>query len=104
PPPASGLRARRPPRACRRPAPGAVALRAHRGHRSRVRRRRRARPRPALTAATWRSPMFRAMYLERRDDEVVASIRDLSDDDLPAGEVLIDVEWSTVNYKDGLAY
>ncbi len=48
--------------------------------------------------------MFRAMYLERRDDEVVASIRDLSDDDLPAGEVLIDVEWSTVNYKDGLAY
>jgi acrylyl-CoA reductase (NADPH) len=49
--------------------------------------------------------MFRAMYLDRSaDGEVVASLRELDDAELPAGEVLIDVEYSTVNYKDGLAY
>jgi acrylyl-CoA reductase (NADPH) len=48
--------------------------------------------------------MFRAMYLERRDERIEASIRELDDDALPPGEVLIDVEWSTVNFKDGLAY
>lgn len=49
--------------------------------------------------------MFRALYLDRSaDGEIVASIRQLDDSELPAGEVLIDVEYSTVNYKDGLAY
>jgi len=48
--------------------------------------------------------MFRAVMLEREGDEVRSSIRDLVDEDLPAGDVLIDVEYSTVNYKDGLAY
>lgn len=48
--------------------------------------------------------MFRAVMLEQAADVVEASIRELDDDALPAGEVLIDVEWSTVNYKDGLAY
>ncbi|QGG97054.1 acryloyl-CoA reductase [Actinomarinicola tropica] len=42
--------------------------------------------------------------LDRTDDHVEATIRELDDVDLPAGEVTIDVEWSTVNYKDGLAY
>jgi acrylyl-CoA reductase (NADPH) len=49
--------------------------------------------------------MFRAMYLDRSDDgEIVASVRELDDADLPEGEVSIEVEYSTVNYKDGLAY
>lgn len=48
--------------------------------------------------------MFRAVLLERTDDRVEASIRELADDALPEGDVLVDVEWSTVNYKDGLAY
>ena len=49
--------------------------------------------------------MFRAMYLDRDDEGGVhAAIRELDDDDLPAGDVLIGVEFSTVNYKDGLAY
>ena len=50
--------------------------------------------------------MFRAVYLERdrTDGEVVVSVRDLDDGDLPEGEVTIDVVHSTVNYKDGLAY
>lgn len=48
--------------------------------------------------------MFRAVMLEKEGDDVVASIREIEDSELPDGDVLIDVEWSTVNYKDGLAY
>lgn len=49
---------------------------------------------------------FRAVLLERPDPEgdVQATIRVLDDDALPEGDVTIDVEYSTVNYKDGLAY
>jgi acrylyl-CoA reductase (NADPH) len=49
--------------------------------------------------------MFRAMYLDRVDKgPVSATLRELDESALPAGDVLIDVEYSTVNYKDGLAY
>lgn len=47
--------------------------------------------------------MFRAVYLDKRDDTVTCSIAELDDDALPDGEVTVDVEWSTVNYKDALA-
>lgn len=49
--------------------------------------------------------VFRAVLLEQADTgEVSASRCELDDAMLPEGEVTIDVEWSTVNYKDGLAY
>ena len=50
--------------------------------------------------------MFRAVYLERHRDggDVVASVRQMDDAELPEGTVTIDVAHSTVNYKDGLAY
>jgi len=48
--------------------------------------------------------MFRAVMLHQVDGEVVPSIQQLDDDRLPPGDVTVDVEWSTVNYKDGLAY
>ncbi|HSL57167.1 MAG TPA: MDR family oxidoreductase [Acidimicrobiales bacterium] len=48
--------------------------------------------------------MFRAVMLEQVDDRVEASIQQLDDDQLPPGDVTVDIEWSTVNYKDGLAY
>lgn len=49
--------------------------------------------------------MFRALHLTRGDDGSVAvTLRDdLTDDDLGDGDVTIDVEWSGINYKDGLA-
>lgn len=46
--------------------------------------------------------MFRAVILEEADGKVSASIRDIADSDLPDGEVTVAVEWSTINYKDGL--
>ena len=51
--------------------------------------------------------MFRALYLEQNADKsTVASIRQLEDAALPTFEskgVTVDVDFSTINYKDGLA-
>ena len=46
---------------------------------------------------------FPAFVAERFDDRVERGVRDFSAADLPPGEVTIRVEWSSVNYKDGLA-
>ncbi|MGY6412187.1 MAG: MDR family oxidoreductase [Alkalilacustris sp.] len=46
---------------------------------------------------------FRALVLEREGDgPATASVRTLEEDRLPPGEVTVAVEYSTVNYKDGL--
>jgi len=46
---------------------------------------------------------FRALVLEREGDgPAVAAVRTLEEADLPPGEVTVAVEYSTVNYKDGL--
>jgi len=45
---------------------------------------------------------FRALVLEKDADGVSADIRDLDDADLPAGEVTVEVAYSTLNYKDGM--
>ena len=45
---------------------------------------------------------FKALVVEKGEDGTSASVKDLAPDDLPAGEVTVAVEWSTVNYKDGL--
>ena len=47
--------------------------------------------------------MFRAIVVDRAaDGTVTAGVQTLDDGRLPDGEVLVDVRWSTVNYKDGL--
>jgi acrylyl-CoA reductase (NADPH) len=46
---------------------------------------------------------FRAFVAERKGDDVVREARTLSPDDLPDGDVTVRVQWSSVNYKDGLA-
>jgi len=50
---------------------------------------------------------FRALFLEKSDAGFNASVRELSDNDLAThaseGNVTVRIEWSTVNYKDGLA-
>ena len=48
--------------------------------------------------------MFKALLAEKNEDgEISVGIQELNDGDLPEGEILIDVEFSTINYKDGLA-
>mgnify|MGYP002780947417 CR=1 FL=1 len=47
--------------------------------------------------------MFRALVMEKAGDApAVAALRDLDDAALPAGDVTVAVEYSTLNYKDGL--
>ena len=47
--------------------------------------------------------MFKALLVEKDDvGKTHASVRELSDDRLPAGDVTVAVEYSTLNYKDGL--
>ncbi|HCP01448.1 MAG TPA: oxidoreductase, partial [Rhodospirillaceae bacterium] len=49
------------------------------------------------------SDTFKAVLLEQdENDEVSASITDVASDALPEGEVTVAVEYSTVNFKDGL--
>ena len=46
---------------------------------------------------------FRAYVAERLDDRLERGLREFREADLPPGEVEIRVEWSSVNFKDGLA-
>ncbi|OGB23646.1 MAG: NADPH:quinone dehydrogenase [Burkholderiales bacterium RIFCSPLOWO2_02_FULL_57_36] len=46
--------------------------------------------------------MFNALILDK-SPEFGASVRELDDSYLPEGDVMIDVEYSTLNYKDALA-
>ncbi|PIE07264.1 MAG: oxidoreductase [Rhodobacterales bacterium] len=47
--------------------------------------------------------MFRALVLEQDEDGMArASVREIGEDRLPQGEVTVAVEYSTLNYKDGL--
>ncbi len=48
---------------------------------------------------------FRAYVVEGANGPgpVLRAMRDMTSDELPAGDVTIDVEWSSINYKDGLA-
>ncbi|WP_392441134.1 oxidoreductase [Edwardsiella piscicida] len=46
---------------------------------------------------------MKALLLDNRDGQTHAHIQQLNSDDLPAGEVLVDVHWSGLNYKDALA-
>ena len=48
--------------------------------------------------------MFKALIIDQSDDnKISASVQDVAEDRLPQdGEVDIAVEYSTVNYKDGL--
>ncbi|MEW2916859.1 acryloyl-CoA reductase [Ruegeria sp. ANG10] len=48
--------------------------------------------------------MFNALVMEKDDESGLASpsVKQLSLDDLPNGDVTVAVEYSTVNYKDGL--
>jgi len=47
--------------------------------------------------------VFKAALIEKDDRGYRASITELPEDRLPDGDVMVDVEYSTLNYKDGLA-
>lgn len=46
--------------------------------------------------------MVRALIVNIADGQAVAAVADVPESDLPAGNVTIDAEYSSLNYKDGL--
>lgn len=46
---------------------------------------------------------FRAFVVDLQDEDFSAGLQTLDEAQLPQGDVTIDVQWSSVNYKDGLA-
>ena len=47
--------------------------------------------------------MFKALYLTQQDGKTLATLTPLEDDSLPQGDVVVRVEYSSLNYKDALA-
>lgn len=47
--------------------------------------------------------MFKALVLTQEGKNTLANITQIQESDLPEGEVLVDVAYSSLNYKDGLA-
>ena len=47
--------------------------------------------------------MFKALYLTQQDGKTLATLTPLEDDALPPGDVVVRVEYSSLNYKDALA-
>jgi acrylyl-CoA reductase (NADPH) len=48
-------------------------------------------------------PTFKAIVIEKGDGGQKVRLTDFDEANLMEGDVTIRVEWSTVNYKDGLA-
>src|SRR5215471_21648227 len=46
--------------------------------------------------------MFKALMLREAGGNVTNAIEDVADDQLPPGDVTVAVQYSTLNYKDGL--
>ena len=46
---------------------------------------------------------FKGILIEKNDDQYTASVQAIDESKLPAGDVSIDVAYSTLNFKDGLA-
>ncbi|EKT59604.1 oxidoreductase [Providencia burhodogranariea] len=46
---------------------------------------------------------MKALVLQQQDGQVTSSIMSIPIEQLPAGDVVIDIHWSTLNYKDALA-
>jgi acrylyl-CoA reductase (NADPH) len=49
------------------------------------------------------SEPFKAVMLSQQDGKTICTIETIADDRLPQGDVLVAVEYSSLNYKDGLA-
>lgn len=46
---------------------------------------------------------MKALMLQKSEDKIVSGIQSLTTQMLPAGDIIVDVHWSTLNYKDALA-
>ena len=49
------------------------------------------------------SESIKAIVIDRVEKKISSSLKEITIDDLPEGDVTVDVAYSTLNYKDGLA-
>lgn len=47
--------------------------------------------------------MIKALVLEQQDGQTLASVKGVTSEQLPEGNVTVDINWSSINYKDALA-
>jgi acrylyl-CoA reductase (NADPH) len=47
--------------------------------------------------------VFKAIWLEQEGAKTIATVKEMDDAVLSDGDTMVDVEWSTVNFKDALA-
>lgn len=47
--------------------------------------------------------MFKALVLDQEEKKTIVGIRQIDESQLPEGDVLVNVDYSSLNYKDGLA-
>ena len=47
--------------------------------------------------------MFKALVLNQKEGQLVAAISEVDEAQLPTGDVVVAIEYSSLNYKDGLA-
>ncbi|MGL4723451.1 MAG: MDR family oxidoreductase [Scandinavium sp.] len=45
---------------------------------------------------------MQALILEQHDGKTLASVQDIEESQLPQGEVTVDIQWSSLNFKDAL--
>ena len=46
---------------------------------------------------------MQALILEQQDGKTISSVQTIDADQLPPGDVTVDIHWSSLNYKDALA-
>ena len=49
------------------------------------------------------SSMLKSLLLTQQDNKTIAHIQNIEESQLPEGDVVVNVEYSSLNYKDGLA-
>ena len=47
--------------------------------------------------------MFTCVLIDKNGDGYTSTLTELNDDALPAGDVTVDIDFSSINYKDALA-
>ncbi len=57
---------------------------------------------PQRSAMKMGTREFRALVIDKHDGAVVPKIEEIDEGALPEGDVTVDIEYSTLNYKDGL--
>ncbi|HCH38673.1 MAG TPA: oxidoreductase, partial [Enterobacter sp.] len=46
---------------------------------------------------------MQALILEQQEGKTLASVQSIEENRLPEGAVTVDIDWSSLNYKDALA-